>query len=274
MGSQAQGPTPPTTRWDPGQYHRFSAPRLRPALDLLNQLEGLDPHTIYDLGCGTGSVTRILAQRWPEAQIVGVDHSAEMLARARATPSPITWVEADLASWEPPEPGDLLFSNAALHWLPRHRSLFPRLLEQTRPGGVLAIQMPLSWQAPSHRLMRQVLHDGGTGGRSLGDPKLRDDLSRPPVAQVPEYYDLLAPLTQALDLWTTEYLHVLEGDDAVLEWVRGTGLRPVLHSLDAEEEALFLTAYRRRLNEAYPRRQDGTTLYPFRRLFIVARRAH
>jgi len=258
-------------RWDPTQYLRFSDHRLRPALELMERIPLEAPRLVCDLGCGTGKVSRLLAERWPAARVEGIDSSTEMLRRAReeeATPA-IRWIEADIGSWQPVEPPALLYSNAALHWLGNHETLFPRLVGLLQKGGCLAVQMPLSWDLPSHRLMRDTLADGGGTGRPLGTPELRARMDRRSVHGAEFYHDVLAPLVRVQDLWETEYLHELEGEDPVLEWVRGTGLRPVLAALDGDDRQIFLDAYRARLREAYPRRASGITLYPFRRLFLV-----
>lgn len=258
------------TGWDPGQYLKFGDHRLRPGLELLGRIDCPAPRRIYDLGCGTGALTRALATRWPQAAVIGVDRSQEMLDQAQAAPSPVQWQQADLRCWRPDSPPDILYSNATLHWIEGHREFFPRLLSQLTPGGTLAVQMPLSWDLPSHRLMRDVLATGdGTCG-PLGDEALRLSVGRKWVEDAAFYYDLLTSVSDRIDIWETEYLQILTGDDPVLEWVKGTGLRPVLDGLDEVQGALFLTEYRQRLRQAYPRRADGSTLYPFRRLFIVA----
>ena len=254
-----------STRWDPAQYLKFSDDRLRPGLDLMHRISSQSPRHICDLGCGTGTLTRLLAARWPEAAVTGVDHSADMLATAAAEPSTVEWVESDLRTWQPTDAPDLIYSNATLHWVEGHERLFPHLLALLQRGGALAVQMPLSWGQDSHLLMRQVLEQ-----LALGDDALRRTTARKWVDEPAAYYDLLAPLCAQIDLWQTEYLHVLSGDDPVLEWVQSTGLRPILNGLDDDQRAEFLTEYRTRLRQAYPRRADGTTLYPFRRLFIVA----
>ncbi len=260
------------TRWDPQQYLKFSDHRLRPALELLDRVFLESAGLIFDLGCGTGKVTAIIAGRWPAAKVCGVDHSREMLARAAERSGRVEWVEADIRTWSPETPADLIYSNAALHWVEDHETIFPRLAGALKEDGVLAVQMPLSWDLPSHRLMRETLADGGPGGKSLGTEALRRAVARKWVKDAEEYGDLLAGCARSLDIWETRYLHVLEGDDPVLEWVKGTGLRPILNGLGEEERALFLAEYARRLRKAYPARADGRTLYPFRRLFIVAAR--
>jgi len=259
------------TRWDPRQYLRFGDQRLRPGLDLLARVGSESPRRVADLGCGTGVLTRLLAERWPSADVVGVDHSPQMLAEARAEPSSVRWVEADIQRWSPDEPPDVIYSNAALQWLGDHETLIPRLLASLAPGGWLAVQMPLNGDAPSHRLMRETLADGGPGGEPLGPPELRAALERPWVAQPAAYHALLAGHAAGVDVWETTYLHRLEGDDPVLAWVSSTGLRPVLAALGPADRDAFLAAYAARLRVAYPQSADGRTLFPFRRVFFVAR---
>lgn len=270
MSLRSDQEQPASTRWDPGLYLTFADHRLRPALELLARVPLESPRVVYDLGCGTGHVTRILAARWPAATVYGLDSSPDMLTKAAAEPSIIRWIEADIRDWRPEEPPDLIYANAALQWVEGHRELFPRLVRFLRPGGCLAVQMPLSWDQPSHRLMRETLANGGPGGRSLGTEALRQTVGREWVEPAEVYYDLLTGVTRSLDIWQTEYLQVLQGQDPVLEWVKGTALRPILQGLNDAERALFLVEYARRLRLAYPPRADGRTLYPFRRLFIVA----
>lgn len=256
--------------WNPAQYQKFANQRTRPALDLLQQITIAEPSLIYDLGCGTGEVTQLIAARWPTATVIGLDNSPEMLAKAAATSGRAQWAEGDVRSWQPDASPDLIFSNAVFHWVEGHDALFPRLLRLLRPGGVLAIQMPLSWDLPSHRLMREVLASGGPGGAPLGSAELRESVAQRWVAPAEAYYDMLVGAAAGLDIWETEYLQALGGADPVLEWVKGTGLRPILSGLADAERELFLASYRQRLRETYPARADGATLYPFRRLFLVA----
>ncbi len=203
--------------WDPRQYEKFADHRLRAALELLARVPLASPQVVVDLGCGNGGVTRRFAQRWPSARVYAIDRSREMLDRARAEPGGIRWQEADIRDWVPPEPPDLIYSNATLHWLDDHRELFPRLIGYLRAGGCLAVQMPLSWDLPSHRLMRETLADGGSGGQPLGTPELRASMARKWVERAEHYFDLLAGSTRSLDIWESSYLHVLTGEDAVLE---------------------------------------------------------
>lgn len=249
--------------WDPAQYLKFADHRLRPAIDLLSRIDLADPAEIYDLGCGAGNVTRHLRARWPRARVTGVDESAEMLERAAEVPG-ITWERADLAEWRPPRPADLIYSNAALHWLPMHERVFPELVAALAPGGVLAVQMPRNFEAPSHALVAEAARAGPW--RATLEPMLRPS----PTAEPAFYYDLLAPRTALLDIWETEYLHVLEGTDPVVEWMKGSWLQQFLVALEEPERSEFLAAYARLVAKAYPRRPDGRTLLPFRRLFIIA----
>jgi trans-aconitate 2-methyltransferase len=251
--------------WEPGQYARFAGPRLRPGLDLLARvpLEGEARHVV-DLGCGTGALLPALRARFPEAGLTGVDNSPEMLARARGVDPDATLVEADAAGWSPEGPVDLIFSNAVLHWLPDHAALLPRLLRSCR---VLAVQMPANFEAPSHRLVGEIAARPRWASRLGG---IRPGEHVLPLA---EYRRLLAPLAAEVDLWETVYWHVLEAADPVLEWVRGTTLLPVLAALGgaASNEARAFTAeYAEALRSAYPPEPDGRTLFPFRRLFLVA----
>ena len=260
------------TRWDPNQYTRFSDHRLRPALELLERVPLADPALIYDLGCGPGEVTQIIAQRWPNADVIGIDNSPQMIEKAGALTDQITWIEGDVAKWEPDSAPDLIYSNATLQWLDGHDGLFPRLLDLLAPDGCLAVQMPQSWPLPSHRLMRETLAHGGPYGSPIGAAALREAVDHVWVQPASSYFDLLSPLAQHIDIWETEYLQVLEGENPVLEWVSATGLRPVLNGLDDADRQTFLETYSARLLEAYPQRANGQTLYPFRRLFIVAAR--
>lgn len=250
--------------WDPGQYDKFRSQRTRPARDLLASLPPIRPARVADLGCGGGALARDLAERWPDAEVTGVDGSSSMLAQAAAVPSAVRWVEADLRSWRPDRPVDLIVSNAALHWLPDHGRLFPDLLGHLAPGGVLAVQMPRNFAAPSHAAMREVAAEGRWADRLAF-------LEGPPPVHPPDaYLDLLLPRCRMLEVWETEYHHLLEGGTPVLDWVKGASLVPILAVLDAGEQREFLDRLAAKLAAAYPRRPDGTTVFPFRRLFILA----
>jgi trans-aconitate 2-methyltransferase len=258
--------------WDPAQYLKFAGPRLRPALDLLQRIDVEAPSSVYDLGAGAGNVTRLIAARWPEARVVGVDSSREMLAKAAAEPpgeighpaARIEWQAADLATWRPDRPADLIYSNAALHWLDGHDRLLPGLVTALAPKGVLALQMPRNFGARSHTLITETAL-GGPWRLAL-EPLLRPS----PVAEPEFYYDLLAPVAASLDIWETEYLQVLEGANPVKEWTKGTWLLPLLAALDEPERSRFEADYAERVAAAYPPRSDGKTLFPFRRMFLIA----
>ena len=259
-----------STAWNPQQYLKFGDHRLRPGLELLDRIPIEAPGLIFDLGCGTGNLTRAIAQRWPDSRVIGLDRSADMLATAQSEQDSVTWAEEDIITWEPEEHPDLIYSNATLQWVEGHSDLFPRLAGHLNTGGVLAVQMPLSWGMRSHQLMRETMTSGGPGGKPFGTEELRTTTGRKWVDEPEAYYDLLAEKTTSVDIWETEYMQVLEGEDPVLEWVKGTGLRPILEGLEDGDREAFLTVYSARLREAYPRRKEGFTLYPFRRLFIVA----
>jgi trans-aconitate 2-methyltransferase len=251
--------------WDPDVYMKFSGERTRPALELVARIPIAAPARVIDLGCGPGNSTAVLAARWPDASIEGLESSSEMLARARASGVRATWIESDVESWSPAGLYDVIFSNATLHWISNHRALLPKLMTRLTGGGVLAFQVPYNFNAPSHALMRVVASEG-PWARTLADAR-RLNVERPRT-----YFDILSPLSASVDIWETIYLHALTGDDPVLDWVSGTGLRPFVDRLHGEARDAFLASYRARLRLAYPRRADGTTLFPFRRLFIVAQR--
>jgi trans-aconitate 2-methyltransferase len=250
--------------WQPSQYLKFSSLRLRPALDLLAQVTLESAQSIYDLGCGTGNVTGLLAERWPAATVTGVDSSPTMLDEARVRAGNVRWLQRDLTEWRPEAPPDLIFSNSALHWLPDHAALILRLFGYLSSGGVLAVQMPANFSEPSHTLIAAAASDGRW--RSRLEP-----LQRPnPVLPADEYHDVLAPLAGRVDVWETRYMQVLNGQDAVKEWTKGSWLKQFLDALEPFERGDFEATYAGLLRAAYPMRADGTTLFPFRRLFIVA----
>lgn len=252
--------------WDPEVYLRHADHRLRPGVELLVRAQPTgDVRTVVDLGCGTGLLVPALRNRFPGATVIGVDASAEMLAEARAAVPDGTWVEADAASWEPDEPVDVVYSNALLHWVDDHEQLFPRYLSWLRPGGALAIQMPRNFSSPSHACAYEVARDPRWADRL--EPLLRLE----PVAEPSWYVELLAPLTEHLDVWEVVYQQLLEGEDPVISWSSGTLLRPLLAELDSDEREAFLADYAERVRAAHPPLPDGRTRFPFRRLFIAAR---
>jgi trans-aconitate 2-methyltransferase len=257
-------------KWDPEQYLQFAAERGRPFEDLLARVPAERPVSVVDLGCGPGNLTATLAERWPEAAVQGLDSSPEMVEQAQREHASgrLLFEVADLRDWHAPEPVDVLVSNATLQWVPGHLGLLPGLVEQVRPGGWLAFQVPGNFGERSHTAMAEVATSArwadAFGGR---------DRARPSVETAQTYLELLAGLGCAVDAWETTYLHVLRGDDAVVRWVSGTGLRPYLQALDDEaEREEFLADYRRLLAPAYPQHDWGTVL-PFRRIFVVALRA-
>ncbi len=255
--------------WDPRQYNRFEAQRDRAALDLLVRLpEDLDPAEIWDLGCGTGQHAALLKRRHPNARVHGLDSSIAMLEQARALPADVDWSVGDIASWAPDRPADLILANASLQWLPDHTALFAHLADALAPGGLLAVQMPMAWETRHHTIMRETAAEGPWASVLTGVDTIA------PLLPAEAYYEALAPLCDDIDLWSTTYLHVLTGENAVLEWMTETALRPYLTALagDTALHDAFLTALSSRLSEAFPRRQDGATLLPFPRLFLVAQR--
>jgi trans-aconitate 2-methyltransferase len=257
----------PVVTWDPTQYLKFDTPRLRSALELLAHIDLDAPRSIVDLGCGPGNVTAFLKDRWPEACLVGVDNSVEMLERARRDYPAIEFVDADIATWDPGRKLDLIYSNATLHWLDDHRLLFPRLARDLERGGVLAVQMPHNERAPAQVALHEVAADGPWASTVV--PLLRPE----PVAEPGFYYDVLRPhLDGTIHVWETEYQMVLTGDNPVAEFTARSLLRPLVSALPADLGEALTEAYAARLAELYPIRPDGSTLYPFKRLFIVGRR--
>ncbi len=255
-------------QWDPAVYLNFGDLRLRPGLELLQAIPREEPDTVYDLGCGPGNITPYLAARWPEASIVGIDNSAEMLARAQTAAPDHAFERHDIAEWQPARPAAVIYSNAALQWLGDHETLLPRLFATLAPGGVLAIQMPRNHQSPSHTTIVDVVEAHSARER------LRPLLRRNRVAEPADYYALLSPLADQLTIWDTDYLQAMEGENPVADWTRGSALRPFLTALeDDRERAEFEADYRERVRRAYPPAADGRTLFPFRRIFILATRA-
>jgi trans-aconitate 2-methyltransferase len=255
-------------RWDPEQYGRYADERGRPFDELLARIRVAAPAYVVDLGCGPGPLTRLLAERWPEASVVGVDSSPEMVAAARSheLSGRLTFVEGDLAQWQPDRPVDLVVANAALHWVPGHIDLIARFAGWLTDGGELAFQVPDNFTEPSHTLLRDLRQS----------PRWRDRLAEGAdrgagVERPLTYLRALVDAGLEADVWQSEYLHVLPGPDAVLEWVKGTALRPVLSRLDDAERDEFLDTYAGQLRAAYPPDEFGT-VFPFRRTFAVGRR--
>jgi len=254
--------------WDVTQYTRFQSERARPFFDLVAQILNADPKFIVDLGCGTGEQTASLSDRWPGAGVLGIDSSAEMLAKSAsfARPGRIEFQRCDIADWQPAGPVDVLVSNAALQWLPDHEQLIPRLASSIAPGGTLAVQMPNRFRNTSQRVIEEAIAAGPWHERLRGIGLRRDS-----VLPSETYVRLLMDRGFTVNSWETTYNHILAGENAPLEWLKGTALRPLLEKLDAEERPRFMDALTTRLNIAYPSR-GGVTLFPMQRLFFVARR--
>ncbi|HEX8093763.1 trans-aconitate 2-methyltransferase [Jatrophihabitans sp.] len=251
-------------RWDPAQYARFSDQRSRPFFDLAGQIEAAQPGLVVDLGCGSGELTATLASRWPGAVVRGLDSSAEMIERATGLAGGrLSFALADAAEFEATGV-DVLISNALLQWVPGHRALLLRWADQLAAGGWLAFQVPANFGAPSHRLMRELAGSARWRDRLAGVLRHEDA-----VAEPVEYLELLTEAGLLVNAWQTSYLHVLSGPDPVLEWVRGTGLRPVLQALSGEEATEFTAEYAALLRQAYPARPFGT-VFEFLRAFVVA----
>jgi trans-aconitate 2-methyltransferase len=254
--------------WDAGQYLRFGDERSRPFFDLLSQVRATDPGYVADLGCGPGNLTAVLGRRWPGAEIVGVDNSAAMITAATESALPggqVSFKIGDVREWQPERPPDVLICNAVLQWVPGHHELLVRWAGLLAPGGWLAFQLPGNFDQPTHAILRELA--ASPRWRSL----LADaDLNRQ-AGDPAEYAELLARPGYEVDAWETSYLHILPGDNPVLEWVKGSALRPVLAVLDKEQAVGFLREYGGRLRQAYNHRPFGT-MFPFRRVFTVLHR--
>jgi trans-aconitate 2-methyltransferase len=255
--------------WNAGDYLKFSAERSRPFADLLGQVRKEQARIIADLGCGPGANTRALAERWPLARVVGVDNSSAMLeqAMALAIPGRLRFMQADIADWRPSEPVDLLVSNAALQWVGDHHGLLMRLTGMLAPDGILAVQMPSRFETPMQTTIEET----------VADPRWAESLKgvglhRESVKPVTWYVERLHDLGFAVNAWETTYIHVLTGDNPVLEWLKGTALRPLMEKLGPEEEGAFMQALGSRLKAAYPARGDVTLLSMPRMFFVAARK--
>jgi len=256
----------PESDWDTTLYLKFEAERTQPARDLLARVD-VSARRIVDLGCGPGTSTRLLAERFPKAEIIGVDNSQPMLAEARRRLPEVRFELSDIANWRPRQRPDLIFANAALQWLPDHEALFKRLMSYLAEDGALVVQMPDNRQEPSHALMRLVAADGPWADRLVPIAK-----TRAVIATHVDYYAWLRPLSAALDIWETTYVHPMAGVGAVVDWFRGSALRPFLNPLDVCEREQFIERYMRELALAYGVESDGSLLFLYPRLFILARK--
>lgn len=257
---------PPSDQWSAKQYTAFEAERTRPVRDLVAAIPNRDAKTAIDLGCGPGNSTEVLAAAFPDAAVTGLDNSADMIAAARKRMPGTRFELADLTAWAEPGPFDVILSNAVMQWVPDHATLFPRLLQKLSAGGSLAIQMPDNADQPALRLMREIAADG-PWARKL------TNVLRPARQDALWYYELMKPLCSHVDLWRTTYFHVIAGGAAgVVEWFKGSALRPLLTALDDAEQKSFLTRYQAAVAGAYRTMPDGTVLLAFPRLFIVATR--
>jgi trans-aconitate 2-methyltransferase len=252
--------------WSAKQYTMFEQQRTRPVRDLVAAIATQDVRQAVDLGCGPGNSTEVLAQRYPGAHVRGLDSSPDMLNDARTRLPTLHFEQADIADWIAAEPVDVILANASLQWLPDHATLYPRLVNQLAPGGTLAVQTPDNLEEPSHRLARQVAAEGPWASKIAS-------VKHPDRHAPSYYYTLLASHCSSVDVWRTTYLHPLAGGhQAVVDWFKGSALRPYLQKLEEGEQAAFLDAYLTQIKAAYPALPDGTVLLPFPRLFIVATR--
>ncbi len=253
-------------RWDPDVYARYADERGRPFLDLVARISATSPRRVVDLGCGTGALTARLAERWPAARVEGIDSSPDMIAAAARLDVAVSFRVEDIEAWTMPADADVVVCNAALQWVPAHRNLLRSWAVAVPPGGWLAFQVPGNFDSPSHALMRSLAMTARWAAVLAGVLHHHE-----PVASPAEYASVLLEAGLAVDVWETTYLHVLSGPDPALEWLRGTGLRPILTALGEPDAQEFTAALAARLRVAYPASAYGT-VFPFRRLFAVAHR--
>lgn len=247
------------------QYVKFERERTRPVRDLVAAIPEREVRIAVDLGCGPGNSTEVLAERFKDARVSGVDSAPDMIESARQRMPSHTFTVADIAQWDDPGPYDVILANASLQWVPDHETLYPSLVNRLSLGGCLAVQTPDNWEEPAHRLIRQVADEGPWAAKV-------SNTNRKPRAPADWYYALLEPHCSELDVWRTFYYHPLENAAAVVEWFKGSALRPYLAKLDDAEKAGFLARYEAEIAKAYPALPDGTVLLPFPRLFIIATR--
>lgn len=254
--------------WSAQQYLKFENERTRPARDLLAQVPLETAQRAIDLGCGPGNSTELLVERFGAGNVSGIDSDADMLEKARSRLPGTPFVMADVATWRPVEKADLFFANAVFQWLPDHMPVLEKLMDSLNPGGVLAVQMPDNLAEPSHAAMEETGADGPWAD-ILADGKLR----RAPLPSPADYIDALGARASRIDVWHTLYYHPMEGPEAIVEWVKGTGLRPYLQAVGPQHETAFLDKYRDRMDRYYPPMADGRRLLAYPRLFVVAIKA-
>lgn len=255
------------SNWNASHYLTFSSERTRAAVDLATQIRLETPGAIVDLGCGPGNSTHVLGSRWPDAHLVGIDNSAEMIEAARQSYPDQNWMLADISEWSPAKPVDLIYSNAALQWLSNHNALIPRLFQMVATSGALAFQVPSSTFATVRKLAHEISEDPAWNERMEA---ARNALTLNPPSF---YYDLLGSQAVDIDIWETEYNHVMDSSDSIVDWISSTGLRPFLSALDNDRERhTFLSELHRRVSDAYEIRANGKVLFPFRRTFVIAYR--
>lgn len=251
--------------WNASHYLKYGDQRTRAAIDLSVRIQLESPQTVVDLGCGPGNSTQILHRRWPGADVLGIDNSATMIAAARQSYPSQNWQQADIVSWNPDQPYDLVFSNAALQWIPNHEHLIPRVFSIVGPGGALAFQVPSRTFARVRELVHEVSHN------PKWDDRMQAARSSLTMERPSFYYDRLAGPGVTLDIWETDYLHVMESPQAIIDWMSSTGLRPFFAALDGEQErGEFLAELNRLVTESYETRPDGKVLFPFCRTFVIA----
>jgi trans-aconitate 2-methyltransferase len=254
--------------WSAKQYVAFEDERTRPVRDLLAALPPIEARTVIDLGCGPGNSTEVLAALYPRATVSGIDSSPDMVAAARQRMPQVAFSVASVQAWSGDAAYDVILANAVLQWVPDHRTLLPALMQRVAAGGALAVQMPDNLDVPAHRLMREVAGAGAWAGKLAQASEARE-----PLAAAEWYFQLLRTLGSKVDIWRTTYYHLLAGGAAaVVEWFKGSGLRPYLEPLNEGERSAFLKTYTAAIAHAYPPLADGSVLLPFPRLFFTAQR--
>jgi trans-aconitate 2-methyltransferase len=254
--------------WDANLYLQFADERTQPSIDLVARITAREPRRIVDLGCGPGNSTEILRRRWPNADLIGVDHSPDMIAAARSAFPAGKWLIGNISTFQDDQPFDIVFSNAALQWVPNHHAVFPHLWEMVAPGGVLAVQVPVHLSSPLHQLILEIAND------PIWQTRLTNARTAIVVGRPENYYEILQQLGARIEMWVTEYYHIMEDARAIVSWIRGTGLRPFLQALaDDNERQMFLDRLLEGVARAYPCQKDGRVLFPFRRLFLLSARS-